>query len=231
MAISSNARFTPLSRAASLRVRATRKSFKSGFSRNHSRMCFTIVVLSQLRSPRARLFLAATILANSTCGSRRGDPSVRIWVKIWPTISRALGLPRRREKGMTCALVSDQILPAILVAGLAARFGGALVGSCVFVPRGANRASRSSTLRTWPLVQKTCPSAVGTPRSVRAAAIPWGLGMPLACISAMMGASAKARAFARAIPVLRPAAAASGVAPGLRRGLAEGPFDFSKCRS
>jgi hypothetical protein len=92
--------------------------------------------------------------------------------------------------------------------------------------RYANRASRSITSRTWLLVQNLHPRAVGTPRSVNAAAIACGLIMPWPCISAMIGASANARPFARIIPVLRPTSAASGVACALRRGVATGPFDI-----
>jgi len=59
--------------------------------------------------------LAATTLTKSTWGSRRDDPSARICVKIWPTISRAVGLPRRRacEKLMTFPAVFDKIVSLI----------------------------------------------------------------------------------------------------------------------
>jgi hypothetical protein len=90
---------------------------------------------------------------------------------------------------------------------------------------GANRASRSRTWRTWVPLQNLCPSAVGTPRSVNAAAIACGLVTPSACISAMMGASDNARAFARDMPVLRPASDASGVAPASRGGVDGCLFD------
>src|SRR5271169_1926992 len=93
-------------------------------------MCLTIVVSFQLRSPRARLLLVATTLAKSAWDSRRDDPSVRICVKIWPTISRAVGLPRRRacERVMTFPPVFDMIVPLISIRGFAARFGRRLVG-------------------------------------------------------------------------------------------------------
>jgi hypothetical protein len=121
--------------------------------------------------------------------------------------------------------VFDEFVPLI---GFSLRFGRGLVGLRALAEfKGANRDSRSSTWRTWLLVQNLCPSAVGTPRLVNADAIACGVVKPSACISAMMGASAKARTFARALPVLRPASAASGVAPALRCGVPGSPFDIS----
>jgi hypothetical protein len=154
----------------------------SGFSRNHSRTCLKIVTSCQLRSPRARLFLAATILAKSAWGSRRDDPSARICVKIWPTISRVVGLPRRRRFENVMAAMFDELVPLIR---FPLRFGRGLVGLWALTEfKGANRASRSITWRTWPPLQNLCPSAVGTPRSVNATAIACGLVTPSARISA-----------------------------------------------
>ena len=173
-------------------------------------------MLSQHRSPRARLFLAATILAKRAWGSRRADPSARICVKVRATISRAVGLPRRRacEKVMISPAVFDRIVPLLSIRGFAACSGWGLVELWALADfKCPSRSSRSSMSRTPSLVQNLHPSAVGTPRSVNAAAIACGFVMPSACISAMMGASANARAFARAVCVLRPASPASGGKP------------------
>jgi hypothetical protein len=127
---------------------------------------------------------------------------------------------------MTLPSVFDKVVPPISIRGFVVRFGRELAGLWELAElRGSNRASRSSTWRTWVLLQNLCPSAVGTPRSVNAAAIACGLVTPSACIPAMMGASAKARAFARIMPVLRPTSAASRVAPALRRGVVGSLFD------
>jgi hypothetical protein len=77
-----------------------------------------------------------------------------------------------------------------------------------------SRSSRLSKLRTGLSVQTLPPCAVRMPRAVRAAAIAYGVVMPLARISAIIGASARARASARAIVALRAAARACGVTPG-----------------
>jgi hypothetical protein len=83
------------------------------------------------------------------------------------------------------------------------------------VPAADSRSSRSRMLRTGPAVQKRCPRAVGMPRAVRAAAMAYGAVMPLARISAMIGASATARASACAMQTRRAASRASGVATAL----------------
>jgi hypothetical protein len=75
-----------------------------------------------------------------------------------------------------------------------------------------SRSSRVSMLRTCAVSQNLWPRAVGIPRWVSAAAMAYGVVMPLACISAIIGASATARASARTAHAMRAASRACGVA-------------------
>src|ERR1700683_4246521 len=85
----------------------------------HLLTCLAIVLSFQFRSSRTRLFLAATLLAICVWGSLSDNPSLRMCIKVWPTISRALRLPRRRRFEEAVIFLAEK-----LTGGLLARLAG-----------------------------------------------------------------------------------------------------------